>query len=383
MNWTRKFALSLGLSVLFFLVLSNWLGLLPTTGMNLFACAGLLVLVGLYAIRIGFLAVSLGLFLALYALFADQATVALGLPQLPSGIPDDYWFTAVLPPAAAWFVFPLLARLVAARLPRSLGGVAIGLALLPLPAIRFALRPEVIADIYLRPRPGTFAMLPVPWVPLVGLCVVLASAALAVHGRRMPVRLGAIAIPALAALTLVVPAGETLSTEAQLRSGLDLAPVRGGPLTVVTARARVDTDVTRLVSWDGAPVTTSAFLQPLRPFAFGGATRVDLLPALSDYRPGVHQIGLRAGDDLRRSTFQILPPSGLQVTLIEDHLLVSGGPPNADVDILTTGPAGPELLHRRLDGSGAWRSPRTLTDASHLSVIAQTGDSWAAWTAQP
>jgi len=144
-NWTRQFALSSGLSLLFFLVLSNWLGLLPTAGLNLFACGALLVLVGLYAIRIGFLPMSLGLFLALFAIFADQGTIALGVPQLPSGIPDDYWFTAVLPPATAWFVFPLLSRLLAARLPRSLGGVAIGLALLPLPAIRFALRPEVIA----------------------------------------------------------------------------------------------------------------------------------------------------------------------------------------------------------------------------------------------
>ena len=379
MSWTRKFALGSGLSLLFFLVLSNWLGVLPATGMSPFAYSALLALVGLYAIRIGFLAMSVGLFLALFALFADQATVALGLPQLPSGIPDDYWFTAVLPPAAAWFIFPLLARLLAARLPRVLGGVAIGLALLPLPAIRFALRPEVIADVYLRPRPGNFAMLPVPWLPLVGLCVVLATAALALQWSRMPVRLKAIAVPALAALTLVVPAGETLSTEAQLRSGLDVTPARGGPLTAVTARARVDTDVTTRVSWDDAPVTTGSFLQPLRPFAFGGATRVDLLPALSDYRPGEHYIGLRAGDDLRRSTFQVLPPSGLRITLVEGHILVSGGPPNADVDILTTGPAGPELLHRRLDGSGAWRAPRELTDPSELLVIAQAGDLWAAW----
>ena len=56
------------------------------------------------------------------------------------------------------------------------------------------------------------------------------------------------------------------------------------------------------------------------------ALRVDLLPALSDYRPGVHQIGLRAGDDLRRSTFQVLPPSGLRIALVEGHIFVSGGP---------------------------------------------------------
>lgn len=382
MSWTRQFALSSGLSLLFFLVLSNWLGLLPTAGMNLFACAGLLVLVGLYAIRIGFLAMSLGLFLALFALFADQATLALGLPQLPSGIPDNYWFTAVLPPAAAWFVFPLLARLLATRLPRSFGGVAIGLALLPLPAIRYALRPEALADIYLRPRPGNFAMLPVPWLPLVGLCVLLATVALAFRERRTLGRMRAIAIPALAALTLIAPTVDTLSTEARLRAGLDLSPARGGPLTAVTARARVETDLTTQVSWDDAPVTTGAFFQPLRPFTFGGATRVDLLPVLSDHRPGLHRVELRAGDDIRRSTFEIVPPSGLRITLVEDHIVVSGGPPNADFDILTVGPAGPELLHRRLDGSGAWRSPRALVDPSQVSVIAQAGDSWAAWDAQ-
>ena len=382
MSWTRRFALSAGLSLLFFLVLSNWLGALPNAGTNVVVCAALLALVGLYAIRVSPLGTSLGLFVGLFAIFADQATLALGVPQLPTGIPDDYWFTNVLPPAAAWLVFPLLARLIGARLPRLLGGVAIGLALLPLPAIRYALRPEVLADIYLRPRPGNFAMLPVPWLALVGVTTVLATVTLLFIGRPALGPLKRFVIPSLAALTLIVPVADTMSTEARLRFDLDVQPSRGGPLTPVTVRARIGSDVAAQVTWDDALITTGVFLQPLRPFTFGGATRVDVLPALSDHRPGTHQVGLRAGDDARRATFEVVAPSGLQITIVESHVLVSGGAPSGELDILTVGPGGPELLHRRFDASGSWRSPLALADASSVTVIAQSGDTWASLNAQ-
>jgi len=376
-SWTRRFALGAGLSLLFVLVLSNWLGTLPNTGTNILVCAALLALIGLYAVRVSALGLALGLFLALFAIFADQATLALGVPQLPTGIPDDYWFTDAMPPAAAWFAFPLFARLIGGRLPRVLGGVAIGLALLPLPALRYALRPEVLADVYLRPRPGNFAMLPVPWLALVGLTAVLVTLALVLIERPAlgPVR--RFVIPALVAITLIVPIAVTVSTEAHLRADLDVQPSRGGPLTQVTVRARVATDVAAQVTWDDALVTTGVFLQPLRPFVFGGTTRVDLLPALADPRPGTHRIGMRAGDDARRASFEVVAPSGLRITVIEGHVLVSGGALNADFDILTMGPGGPELLHRHFDASGSWRSPLALTSASSVSVIAQSGDAWA------
>ena len=382
MNWTRRFALSAGLSLLFFLVLANWLGTLPNTGTNILVCAALLALVGLYAVRVSPVGIGLGLFLALFALNADQATLALGLPQLPAGIQNDYWFTNILPAAAVWSAFPMLARVIAGRLPRPLGGVAVGLALLPLPALRYFLRPDVLGDIYLRPRPGNFAILPVPWLAAVGLTTVLATLALLFIQRPALGPMRRFVIPALVAITLIVPVIDTVNTEAYLRAGLDVQPSRGGPLTQVTVRARLGTDAAAQVTWDDGLVTTGAFLQPLRPFAYGGITRADVLPALSDHRPGTHQLGLRAGDDARRAVFEIVAPSGLQITLVESHVLVSGGAPNAELDILTVGPSGPELLHRRFDASGSWRSPLALADASSVTVVAQSGDTWASLNAQ-
>lgn len=378
MNWTRRVALSGGLGLLFFLVLSNWLGTVPNAATNVLVCAALLALLGLYSVRVNAFGIGLALFLALFALNADQATLALGLPQLPTGTQGDYWFTTILPAAVVWFAFPFGARFVANRLPLPLGGLAIGLALLPLPALRYLLRPEVLADVYLHPRPGNYAILPVPWIPTVALATTLATLVIVLSQHPAHASLRRLMIPTLVALTLFVPIGAAVRTEAQLRSGLEIEPSRGGPLTQVTLRARIGTDPAARLLWDDVPVTTGALLQPLRLFAFGGVTRADVLPGVLAYDSGPHQVSLRAGDDLRMATFEVVVPSQLHLSIADGHVVVRGGVGNAEFDILSVGPSGAELLHRRFDASGSWRSPLALTDASSVTVVVQSGDSvWA------
>ncbi len=375
MSWTRRFALSSGLSILFFGVLSNWLGLLPNAGANLVVEAALMALVGLYAVRVSAIGIGLGLFLALFALNADQATLALGLPQLRAGTPDDYWFTTTLPAAAVWFAFPPLARLFA-RVPKLPGGIAIGTALLLLPALRYVLRPDGLSEIYLHPRPGNFAILPVPWLELVALTTVLATIALVLIERSQTRTLRHIAVPLLVAMTLLVPTADALRREALLLSSLEVDPPRGGPLTPVTVRARVATEMPRTLMWDGQPVTTSSFLRPLQLFALGGVTRGDFLPALEDHQAGSHRLLLRASDGQRQGSFEVSAPAGLRIAIADGHIVVSGGAPDADLDLLTIGPEGPELLHRRFDASGTWRSPLAVSPAAALVIIAQSGDAW-------
>jgi hypothetical protein len=378
-SWTRRFALAAGLGGLFFLVLSNGLGLLASSSTNLIVAAALMTLIGWYAVRVSAIGAAIALFLALFALSADQATIALGLPALPAETPDDYWLRSTLPAAAVWAAYPLLARALAMRLPRMLAGIAIGMALLPLPALRYFLEPGRLADVYLHPQPGNFAILPVPWLELVALATLLSAAAIAATARPRWQRFTRVVVPLLVVLTIAVPIAATASTEAQLRSGLEVSPNQGGPLTQITVRARMTTtDTTAALQWDGRPVTTGAFLEPLRPFTFGGVTRAAFLPAVTDAQAGTHLITLRAGDEQRQATFVLTPPSGLAITVSDGYVVISGGSPGAELTVLTIGSTGPERLTRTLDASGAWRSPLAPTDPSQLTIFAQSGDAWAA-----
>jgi hypothetical protein len=153
-------------------------------------------------------------------------------------------------------------------------------------------------------------------------------------------------------------------------------PAVGGPLTQVMVSASIETDDPALVQWDGQPVTTGAFLEPLRAFMFGGATRAALLPGLQALVPGQHEVAISAGTDRRVGFYDLNAPAGLQIAFSDGHVVVSRGTPNAELDVLTIGPAGPELLHRHFDGSGVWRSPLTLAETAAVRVIAQSGDAW-------
>lgn len=376
MSWTRRFGLTLGLCALFFMLFAGWLGLLPDTVTNLVAAAAVLSLIGLYAVRGGAVGIGLGLFVVLFALNADQATIALGTPASRSGLPTSYWLTNILPTALVWLAFPVIARLLARRLPPILSGLAIGLALLALPALRYINRPDLFVDVYLHPRPGNFAILPVPWPSLVALVTIFATVAVLLLQRPQP-SLRRAAVGALIAATILAPGFDAAASGVRLRTSVDVQPAAGGPLTPVTVRARLATDDVPILLWDGQPVTTGAFLEPLRPFVFAGATRADFLPGLEAMDPGRHEVSITAGNDRRASPFVLNAPSGLHIALADGHVVVSGGAPNGELDMLTLGSAGPELLHRHLDGAGTWRSPLRLDDAAAFRVIAQSGDAWA------
>lgn len=376
MSWTRRFGLSLGLCALFFMLFAGWLGLLPDTLTNLVAAAAVLTLIGLYAVRVGALGIGLGLFVVLFAVNADQATIALGTPATRSGLAASFWLTNILPTALVWLAFPVIARLIAGRLSSTLSGVAIGMALLPLPALRYIGRPDLFVDVYIHPGPGNFAILPIPWPSLVALVTVLATVAVLLLERPYPA-LRRAAVGTLIAATILAPGFDAVAGQVRLRTSVDVQPAAGGPLTQVTVRASLATADAPIVSWDGQPVTTGAFLEPLRPFVLGGATRGDLLPGLQAIDPGRHEVSIKAGNDRRAGAFALNAPSVLHIALAEGHVVVSGGVPNADLDVLTIGSVGPELLHRQLDGTGSWRSPLRLDDDGAFRVIAQSGDAWA------
>ena len=375
MSWTRRFGLSLGLCALFFMLFAGWLGLWPDTTTNLVAAAAVLSLIGLYAVRVGALAIGLGLVVVLFAVNADQATIALGIPASRSGLPTGYWLTNIVPAALVWMAFPIIARLFARRVPPILSGLAIGLALLTLPALRYINQPDLFIDTYLHPRPGTFAILPVPWPSLVALVTILATVAVLLFDRPQPT-LRRAAIGALVAATILAPGFDAAASEFRLRTSIDIQPSSSGPLTQVTVRANLATDEAPILQWDGQPVTTGPFLEPLRPLRFAGATRADLLPGLEATEPGRHELSLGAGSDRRVGAFTLSAPSGLRITLTEGHVVVGGGVANEQLDVLTIGPAGPELLHRHFDGAGSWRSPLALDPSAVFTVIAQSGDAW-------
>jgi hypothetical protein len=375
-SWTHRFGLTLGLCALFFMLFAGWLGLLPDTVTNLIAAAAVLSLIGLYAVRVAALGIGLGLVVVLFAVNADQATIALGIPAARSGLPTGFWLTNIVPAALVWMAFPIVARLLARRLPPMFSGLAIGLALLTLPALRYINRPDLFIDTYLHPRPGTFAILPVPWPSLVALVTIFATVAVLLL-ERPQTSLRRAAIGALIAATIVAPAFDAAASGIRLRTSVDVQPSAGGPLTPVTVRASLATDTAPILLWDGQPVTTGAFLEPLRPFVFAGATRADLLPGLEATAPGRHELSIGAGTDRRAGAFALSAPSGLRIVLTEGHVVVSGGVANDQLDLLTIGPAGPELLHRQFDGAGNWRSPLALDPSATFTVIAQSGDAWA------
>lgn len=378
MKWTGRFGAVLGLCVLFFMVFAGWLGLLPDAASNLVADAAVLTLIGIYAARVGAVGIGLGLFLTLFVVNADQATIALGIPPNRAGTPPTFWLTNILPAALVWLAYPILSRLLTRRLPLLLWGPAIGISLLTLPALRWFNQPELLLEVYLDPRAGTFAILPVPWPYLVGLVTLFATVAVLLTRSPAPsLRRAALGILIMAAI--LPPASDAITSQIRLRTGAEVEPSHGGPLTPVVVRALVGTADATVVLWDARPVTTSAYLDPLRPIVFGGVTRVDLLPALQAADPGSHEIDLRAGTDRRTALYQLDPPSpgGLQVALEAGHIVVSGGKPHSRLEVLTIGPLGPELLHRRLDAKGSWHSPRAVDDAVALRVIVQSGDAWA------
>ncbi len=375
MNWTRRFGLTLGLCALFFMLFAGWLGVLPNTLTNVGAAAAVLTLIGLYAVRVGALGIGIGLLVTLFLINADQATIGLGTPASRSGLAATYWFTSILPTALVWMSFPILARVVARRLPSILSGLAIGLALLPLPALRYLTRPDLFVDVYVHPRPGNFAILPLPWPSLVALVTILATISVVLLNRPIPV-LRRLTAGVLIATTLLAPVIDAELTGLRLRTSIDVQPAVGGPLTQVMVSASVETDDPALVQWDGQQVTTGAFLEPLHAFAFAGATRAAVLPGLQALTPGHHEVAIAAGTDRRAGSYELTGPAGLHIALSDGHVVVSGGAPSAELDVLTIGPAGPELLHRHFDGTGVWRSPLTVADTAGVRVIAQSGDAW-------
>lgn len=377
MNWTQRFGASLGLSVLFFLFFTGWLGLVPDTLSNSIAAAALLSAIGLYAVRVGALGIGCGLLTVLFALNADQATIGLGVPALSATLPSNYWLTGIMPTALVWFAFPILARIISRRLPAELAGLAIAAALLPLPAFRYAARPDLFIDTYLHPRPDTFAILPMAWPVLVLLVAALASLMVVLLEQPWAV-LRPLAMTALLAATVLAPGTEALSTQWRLHSALDVRPESGGPLTAIILRAVLIPSAAPIVRWDGQAVTTGAFLEPLRPLPFGGATRADILPGLLTTKPGPHEVSMSAADDRRTGSFILRDAAVLHVEVEDGHIVVSGGGANAELDLLTLGSAASELLHRRFDGAGTWRSPIGLDQGDDaITVIAQSGDDWA------
>jgi hypothetical protein len=376
-TWTRRFAFALGLCGLLFMTSTGWLGLLPGAAANLLVDSSLVALIGLYAMRLGGLALGLGLFATIVALDANRATLALGLTPLPDDVASNYWLLSTLPAASVWLVFPVMAGALARFLPPLLGGIAIGAALLPLPALRLVDRLDVLADVYVMPRAGNFTILPVPWLQLVFGATACATLALIAIERPHPRVAQQFVVPALVAVILVVPMLQTIASETDLRASVQIQPRAGGPLTSVSVRARGSVDGAAQLLWDDKPIA-GVSQQPLRISRSRGIAQAQFLPAFQVPEVGVHQLELRIGDDQRRMTFEVLPASQLTISIDGGHVTVTGGPADADLDILTRGPEGVELLHRRFDHSGAWRSPLALVQGTPVSIIAQSGDAWTA-----
>lgn len=374
MSWTARFWISVGLGGLFLGSELNWLGALPGTTTNLVAQATALALFGLFALRGSALGMAIALFVAIWVLTVDQATLAIGVVPLRFTPPADYWTTEVLRSAVTWAAYPLLARAFALRLPTLARGLAALAALVLLPFIRFNDWQAVAMGI-IDPRTGQVVLLSVPWLPLALLTAALVSAALVWTQARLVRRPLALAAAGLLMVAVLAPAAVAAVQASAEVSGVRIEPNHGGPLTTVVASTRIDQAGDAELRWSGETLPPSLLSAGV---SGPGSRRASFLPAVAtDLSPGPHEIVIAVGALRRTGNFELLPPSDLSIALEDGHVVISGGPPARACRVFTIGPGGTELIDVVLDARGSWRSPLAVPSGLQLRVVAQSGTAWA------
>jgi len=371
-NWTTRFTVGALLVLLFVAVQLNWFALLPSTSDQLLVQAALLTLIGLFALRVGPVGMALGLAFAFVAIFVDQATAGIGITPLRFTPPSEFWTVNLARVVITWMAFPLLTWAAGRVLPSYAGGLAVAVALLPLPFIRYDNPASTLAAL-LAPATGRYVVLGVPWFALCALVALLATIGVLILQRRPHLARSFVGL--LATAVLVVPLASTLIATEQAASGVILEPASGGPLTEVQVRATFADAGTPLFTLDGRRVTHNQFLFPLRTGVTADA-RATFLPATAGaLAPGAHRVTVQLGSERRESNYRLVAPGGIALTLDgEQHLIVSGRP-GAALRVLADGADGPELLDVTFDSSGSWRSPLPLSDAQ-VNVIAQSDGAW-------
>ncbi|MDQ6859341.1 MAG: hypothetical protein M3Z65_10130 [Chloroflexota bacterium] len=372
-NWTARFTVGALLALLFGAVQLNWFGLLPAASQELSVQAALLTLIGLFALRISPVGMAFGLAAAFVVIFIDQATAGIGITPLRFTPPSDFWTVNLTRVVVTWAAFPLLAWLIGRLVPSVAGGIAVAIALIPLPFIRYD-NPAATLAALLDPGPGRYVVLTVPWLALCAAVALVATVAVLVTERRATGARPLFAV--LAAVTLLVPLAIAAITTQQAAIGLAIEPPSGGPLTEVQVRATFVDAGTPIFAVDGKRVIRNQFLAPLRTGVTADA-RATFLPGAADaLSAGARAVTVQLGAERRSSNYRLVPPGGVSLTLDPDRHVVVVGRPGAGLRLLVDGADGPELVDVSFDPAGSWRSPLPLPDGV-FRVIAQSDEAWA------
>jgi hypothetical protein len=376
-SWTARFTAVSVLALLFAAVQLNWFGLLPQTSGQLPVQAALLTLIGVFALRVSPLGMAIGLAVAFVSIFLDQATAGIGVTPLRFTPPSEFWTLNLSRVVLTWAAFPLLVWALGRILPPMAGGVAVAIALLPLPFIRYD-NPGAIAEALATPASGRYLVLAVPWLLLCGAVAVLATLTVAIRLRRTA--LTGLVAAALAAATLIVPVGSIVITTQRAAAGVVVEPSAGGPLTEVHLRATFRAAGTPVFSFDDQRIVRNQYLFPLRTGVTETADTSFLPGAVAAaLAPGAYRLMVQMGDERRESSYELVPPGGLSLSLsAERHVIATGGA-GAHLRVLVQGPEGPELADVTLDRTGSWRSPLALP-AGSFRIIAETDEGWTAMT---
>jgi hypothetical protein len=369
-SWVRSLGRACALAAVFALVQTGWLGLLPGTAGNVAAQAIVLATVGLLSIREGPVMYSFALLATQASLLADEATIALGLPQI-TGLSMGQWITSLAAVGSVWASFPVVCWVFARPLPERFRGIGVSLALLALPFVRYPSAPEVAIMALAQPRPGSFVLLPVPWALLIASTAALAViAGVAARSWITPAR----AVAAVSVGVLVLPILTRISEDVALTTALDVRPTRGGALTEVRVIGRADGNRFR---WDGEYVRQLPTGPTELRVSTGRVTTV-VLPGLQDLRPGSHMISLDGGAAPRSGIYELQRPD-LDLRLDAARCVEAFGSANEELRVLVLGPDGPEYFAGKTDPVGMWRSARCLPAGSYTIVI-QIGERWGTLT---
>jgi len=371
MNWTWRFALGVLVALGLMAIETDWFGLLPGSSASVIACGCVLALIALYALNVSIVGAAAALFAALWTLYLDQATVGLGVGPLPFAAPTDFWTSTVLRAAAAWAASALLLGVAARRLPVWGGGIAAAGSLLVLPFLRYNQWDAIVAS-YADPFGRHGVMLTAPWLP-----VVFVTGVVVTLGGFTPRALRGIAAVGIAAIAVGVPAVGLAYDQVRLATALEITPAMAGALDQVMVRTKFVDDPQAVALWDGQEIFATGGMPP-RPVAASGVTSLSFYPgAQPQITPGVHELVLAAGPDLRRGSF-VLTASGdrPQITLEADGRVAIRGTPNATMRLLVRDAAETsQLIGVSLGPSGTWRSALPLP-AGHFRLIAQEETQW-------
>jgi hypothetical protein len=372
MSWTRRFFLGVLIALALMAIETDWFGLLPGASGNVIASGCVLALVALYAIKVSVVGAAVSLFAALCTLYLDQATVGLGVGPLPFTPPPDFWASTVLRAAGAWAASALLLGGAARPLPAWGKGIAVVGSLLFLPFLRYDQWGAVIAA-YADPFGQHGVMLTAPWLPVVFVAALVVTMAMLI-----PPPFNGVAAVAIASVALGVPAVGLAYDQVRLATGLAITPAMAGPLDQVMVRTKLGDDRQAVALWDGHEISSVSEMLS-RPITVGGLTSFLFYPgAQPQLAPGVHEVALAAGSDIRRAPIT-LSASGdnPRITLEADSHVAIRGTPNAPVLLMVSDGRGTsQLIRISLDSAGTWHSALPLPPG-RFRLIAQEGTRWS------